>query len=83
MSVFESVEKDLKALGLADSAEGSAALVLADRLDVPGESDSLAGLAAAARELRALMDSLRARPVSVKADPLDDLASRRERRRSS
>jgi hypothetical protein len=26
---------------------------------------------------------LRARPVSVKADPLDDLASRRERRRSS
>jgi hypothetical protein len=83
MSVFESVEKDLKTLGLSDSSEGAAALVLAARLDVPDDSDSVAGLAAAARELRQLMEGLRARPVAAVADPLDELVSRRTKRRNA
>jgi phosphoribosyl-dephospho-CoA transferase len=81
-TVFDGILADLAALGLAASGEGRAALVLASRLDDQLGEESTAALAAAARELRMIMNDLRGRPVGQLADPLDELEAKRARRRT-
>jgi hypothetical protein len=83
MSVYESVERDLKNLGLAaqKSTLGATALALAAELDDSETSATAKSMCAKSmvdvfREIRALT------PPKKERDGLDDLSARREARRS-
>jgi hypothetical protein len=67
----------LEAVGRLDSVLGQQALMLARRLDAPGEPG--AAVASLSRELRAVMvEALEG--VAAQADDLDELKARRERK---
>lgn len=82
MKVAEGVEAEIEQLGVDDVAPGlcASALALARLLD---EQSGATAAANAARELRAIMIDLRKlSPVGEEGDALDDLAQRREARRT-
>lgn len=76
-SVAAATRAELVAAGKLDSALGSAAMVLADRLDDPELAGS--ALAPTAKELRALLETV-CRGAGAVADPVDELKKRREAR---
>lgn len=80
MAVRDGVEADLTALGMSDTGEGQAALLLAARLDA-ADGEQGGGMAAMARELRILMADLRARSIPPDDDPLERLKGKRDKRR--
>jgi hypothetical protein len=69
--------RHLTAAGALDTVDGQLALVLAERIESPGQTGS--AVAALHAELRRLMTVIDAR-VKVE-DPLDKLRRRRDRRR--
>lgn len=70
----------LVAAGLADSPEAHMALRLAERIEA--DSDSGASLAALVKQLRETLTAALASAQDRAADPLDELAAKRERRRA-
>jgi hypothetical protein len=74
-----SVQAELEAAGRADTYLGSAALALAERID---RSTAVMGFAALVKELRSTMAAALA-GAAVAADPLDELAARRDGKRAS
>jgi hypothetical protein len=74
-SLVASVRSELADLDAAGSPEGLALMALAERIDM--REDSAAALAAAVREFRAQLGSVRASHSRPEPDILDDLASRR------
>jgi len=72
-----SVQRELEAAGRTDTYLGALALVLAARID---GSKAVMGFAALAKELRVTMDAALA-GVTVVADPVDELRSRRDAKR--
>lgn len=80
VSVEAATLRQLEAAGVVESALGQAALVLAARLDVAGESG--ATLAQLADKLRVTLDAATRQQGKV-ADPVDELAERRRRRLAS
>jgi len=74
--IVTATRAELEAAGRLDTAIGQAALALAEIMGTQGETAS--GRTAAAREWRATMaEALRA-AVPLVADPVDELARRRE-----
>lgn len=83
-SVEDGVRRDLEALPAALRVSGLAesALAIARELDVPGNSAT--SKAMCARALAESLERLRAlAPAREEADRVDDLASRRAKRRST
>lgn len=74
-SLVESVRSELADLDASGSPEGLALMALAERIDM--REDSAAALAAAVREFRAQLGSVRASHSRPEPDILDDLARRR------
>lgn len=68
---------ELEVLGLVGSQRGQQALTLAAQM--ASSSDTGSSIAAVSKELSRVMDEIRA-VVPAKADPLDELRQRRERR---
>jgi hypothetical protein len=78
-SIVAATRAELEAGGKLQSALGSVALVIAERLDKAEDPGS--AMAAMAKELRATMAELAKLAPSV-ADPVDELKRRRQERRS-
>ena len=78
--LLESVRSELAAAGVAGTVLGQTALLLAERLEAGTDNGS--SVAALVRQLRETMAAAMANEVAV-ADPLDELAVKRELRRSS
>lgn len=76
-STLTATKARLTELGKIESALGSAALVLAGRLDDPDTPGS--AVAAIGKELRAMLTELE-QHATVVADPIDELKARREKR---
>jgi hypothetical protein len=74
-------ERELQAADRLDTAMGQAALVLARMLDSPG-MDTGSSVAALVREHRAALTAAVAN-AQQEADPLDELAERRNQRRNT
>jgi hypothetical protein len=74
-----SVRAELEAAGRVDTYLGSAALALAERID---RSTAVMGFAALVKELRSTMAAALS-GAAVAADPLDELAARRDGKRAS
>jgi len=77
-SALRSVSAELEAAGRTGTYLGALALVLATRID---GSTAVMGFAALAKELRVTMDAALA-GVTVAADPVDELRSRRDAKRT-
>jgi len=77
-SALRSVSAELEAAGRTETYLGALALVLATRID---GSTAVMGFAALAKELRVTMDAALA-GVTVAADPVDELRSRRDAKRT-
>jgi hypothetical protein len=75
------VTKDLVEHGVKDTAAGRQALAVAARMS-SSVKDTGSSYAALSRELSRVMDEAKA-GATRKADPLDELRERRERRRAS
>ncbi len=73
-----SVRAELEGAGRVDTYLGALALVLAERID---GSTAVMGFAALAKELRVTMDAALA-GVTVAADPVDELRTRRDSKRA-
>ena len=72
--------RTLDAAGRLDTVLGQQAVALAVRIEQPGESG--ASVASLSKELRAVMAAAM-EGVGAKADPLDELKARRERKRNA
>jgi hypothetical protein len=74
-SLVKAIRSELDAAGVADTASGQQALRLATQLS---GYDTASGMAALSRELsRVMAETLRV-AVSLMADPVDELAARRD-----
>src|SRR5262245_20090349 len=76
-----SVRSELKDLGVATSSAGRQAIAMAERMSM-AVKDTGSSYAAISRELSRLLDEAKAGAIR-KADPLDELRDRRERKRAS
>ena len=78
-TVRAAVDAELRGLKMTDTVYGRTAQRLAALLDAAtGPRDA----APVSRELRLVMEQLRSGAVLSEVDPLDELSSRRDRRRS-
>lgn len=78
-TVRAAVDAELRQLRQTDTVFGRTAQRLADILDNAGGTREVAPVS---RELRLVMEQIRSGATLVQSDPLDELASARERRRS-
>ncbi len=78
-SLTAAVRAELRSLKATTTPEGRLAVALAGRLDDSGARDA----PALSRELRQVMGDIRDANTGMKADPVDELRGRRERRRSA
>jgi hypothetical protein len=78
VALVDAVRAELDARGMAGSASGVHALMLADRM---AQATTPSGVAALSRELNKVLDGLRRVPVQVRPlhERLDELAARRPR----
>lgn len=79
-TVRAAVDAELRRLRQTDTVFGRTAQRLADILD---DANGPREVAPVSRELRLVMEQLRTGATLSESDPLDELASARERRRSS
>lgn len=75
VSLAEATRRELEGLGAADSPEGMALLLAAERLDA--RDDSAAGLAALMRQHAQQMAAVRAAYARPERDVVDELMDRR------
>jgi hypothetical protein len=78
-TVRAAVDAELRAMRLTDTVYGRTAQRLADILD---NASGPREVAPVSRELRLVMEQIRSGATLSEVDPLDELASARERRRS-
>lgn len=83
-SVFEAVRADVEAFGLSRACAALVASAFALARELDSVENSATSKAACARSLRETLDRLRElAPAAADADRLDELGSRRSRRRES
>lgn len=78
-TVRAAVDAELRGLGQTATVYGRTAQRLASLID---DASGTREVAPVARELRLVMEQIRSGAVLSEADPLDELAAQRERRRS-
>lgn len=78
-TVRAAVDAELRSLRCTDTVYGRTAQRLASLID---DASGTREVAPVARELRLVMEQIRSGAVLSEADPLDELAAQRERRRS-
>lgn len=81
-AVANAIKKEIASLNVEDTAPGMTELALSLARAVDSSAKAPAAKAVAARELRAVMNHLRAlAPIGEEGDVVDDIARQREKRR--